>query len=424
MRVPSDQTGTQRTAFAEKRSTSAPQNSLPRLYSPQQSFRVASPAASSRPHAVPAAGSERDARDVARLISEQIAIFGVSMYNTLTESDEGPLQHLVSCGMTMDEAILHIFESKGYTKRSSQKAATQRMPSRNQIDFLDEHGNEVVVDVSDDDSQERDRAEGRAVRDQHVQSLHNHAANPRPLSSRTFQTQHHPPLPPYHLHQDWSTIHASHPHSSHGHHQPRHPAAPPSVPYYVKYHQLHVQAQAMGMTQAPPELLASVINVDSSELETGHIPPPPTPALDSHTSSSDAHEVHKPPSLLSRLSFGIKSASSSPKNAASPQGECAFFPATEPAVATTESSSPPQKEQLLPGLKVSHSFKSMIGLASKIKLDKTKEEKALQRKLKYKDSDVITLINMGFTKEQSIQALVENNNNVQRSASSLLCSNR
>lgn len=51
--------------------------------------------------------------------------------------------------------------------------------------------------------------------------------------------------------------------------------------------------------------------------------------------------------------------------------------------------------------------------------EETEEERRLRRALKYKESDVKVLMGMGFSRDLSIQALVQSNNNLQKAISSL-----
>lgn len=57
-------------------------------------------------------------------------------------------------------------------------------------------------------------------------------------------------------------------------------------------------------------------------------------------------------------------------------------------------------------------------------MGKTPEEKELQKILKYKDADVKVIMGMGFTKEQAVQALIENRNDINAATNSLLASDR
>jgi hypothetical protein len=61
---------------------------------------------------------------IALLISEQEAEFGVNMYQVVTEEDELEIQALLNRGFSVDEAVLWIFEKRGFkTKNASSGAA-------------------------------------------------------------------------------------------------------------------------------------------------------------------------------------------------------------------------------------------------------------------------------------------------------------
>jgi NACalpha-BTF3-like transcription factor len=59
---------------------------------------------------------------------------------------------------------------------------------------------------------------------------------------------------------------------------------------------------------------------------------------------------------------------------------------------------------------------------SKHRSGKSAEERELQKAFKYRKSDVKVITELGFTKEQAIQALIENNQNVNLATNSLLAS--
>ena len=72
------------------------------------------------------------AMKIALLISEQEAEFGVNMYQEVTGKDEAEVQQLVNRGFTVDEAILWIFERKGYRLKKHQlqlQQQQQQIPS-------------------------------------------------------------------------------------------------------------------------------------------------------------------------------------------------------------------------------------------------------------------------------------------------------
>lgn len=48
------------------------------------------------------------------------------------------------------------------------------------------------------------------------------------------------------------------------------------------------------------------------------------------------------------------------------------------------------------------------------------DERLMKMRLRYKESDVATLTDMGFTREQAIQGLVQNGNNVCRAVDALV----
>lgn len=71
----------------------------------------------------------------------------------------------------------------------------------------------------------------------------------------------------------------------------------------------------------------------------------------------------------------------------------------------------------------SHSLSSLNspdlnGRAEKAK--NAREERRIQKKFKYKTADVDTLMRMGFSRDQSVQALIENHNNIHEAANILL----
>lgn len=62
---------------------------------------------------------DEKALKIAILISEQEAEFGVNMYQVVTKKDEMEVQALLNRGFTVDEAILWIFEKRGYCSNKS-----------------------------------------------------------------------------------------------------------------------------------------------------------------------------------------------------------------------------------------------------------------------------------------------------------------
>ena len=52
--------------------------------------------------------------------------------------------------------------------------------------------------------------------------------------------------------------------------------------------------------------------------------------------------------------------------------------------------------------------------------NETNQDKTNINKIKIKEKDVLTLVNMGFSRDQVIQALIDANNNVQEAANTLI----
>lgn len=292
---------------------------------------------------------------ISALIAEQEAEFGVNMYDALLDSDEPLLQEYISYGMTVDEALLKLFEGKGFTSVKKRAHVPQahpvslpvpqgfsppyystQYPSYQQpypvhgmqnswdmnahVEFVDEFGNPVDLDVGDpyesDEDLPRLRQQNNLYRHPGGQSL------------------------------SWY----------------------PSPP-----HQHHYPEQ-----QNNPTLFTSKSWSANS-------------AYSANPASATTKTLTKSPTSQTSVGGGSE--------------------ATTP-------------ESLPRGIKKTNSFKAFFGIGSKVKLEKTKEEKALQKKLKYKDADVITLMDMGFSREQAVQALVESQNNLTIATNSLLLSTR
>ena len=79
------------------------------------------------------AEEEEEAMRMAMLIAEQEEIYGVNMYDCIDHADEEQIEHLCSLGMTMDEAIYHIFDEKVVRRgeRPSTPAVSYRIKSAN-----------------------------------------------------------------------------------------------------------------------------------------------------------------------------------------------------------------------------------------------------------------------------------------------------
>lgn len=65
--------------------------------------------------------ADEQALRIAMLVSEQEAEFGLNMYQVLEDKDEPEVQQLVNRGFTVDEAILWLFEKKGYILKKNQE---------------------------------------------------------------------------------------------------------------------------------------------------------------------------------------------------------------------------------------------------------------------------------------------------------------
>jgi hypothetical protein len=70
---------------------------------------------------------------IALLISEQEAEFGVNMYQVVTEEDEMEIQALLNRGFSVDEAVLWIFEKRGFKTKNASSSSGAAEPAEKQL---------------------------------------------------------------------------------------------------------------------------------------------------------------------------------------------------------------------------------------------------------------------------------------------------
>jgi hypothetical protein len=94
----------------------------PPIHQQRPSLSAKSPSHNPAPVPVhqPPRTEEEEALRVAMIISKQEAEFGVNMYDTLVDDDEPVLKQYISIGLSVDEAILKVFEDKGYSSKPHQ----------------------------------------------------------------------------------------------------------------------------------------------------------------------------------------------------------------------------------------------------------------------------------------------------------------
>lgn len=111
-------------AYAIYQSSAAypPPNSYPASGYNQQSIPLqqqqqpySTPQSTPRPE-IP---NEESTLRIAMIISQQEAEFGVNMYDAMTPADQDEIDRYVSLGYSKDDAILMVFESKGFVSKQS-----------------------------------------------------------------------------------------------------------------------------------------------------------------------------------------------------------------------------------------------------------------------------------------------------------------
>jgi hypothetical protein len=80
---------------------------------------------------LPAQEKDELALRTAMLISEQETEFGINMYQVVSKDDDMEIKALLNRGFTIDEAILWLFEHRGYKSKRAINAENQQNPINN-----------------------------------------------------------------------------------------------------------------------------------------------------------------------------------------------------------------------------------------------------------------------------------------------------
>jgi hypothetical protein len=305
--------------------------------------------------------SDGEAMQMALLLSQQEAEFGVNMYDALRPQDEADLQGLIASGYTNEQAVLCLFERRFVPRNAAPPLAPvpqQRLPSR---------------DSSWDrpEMQQPYYAPGPAPGAMYPSP----AGVPRPGLPRQASMM--PTQPPPTRMQ--STYNMAPP--------PAADVAPvvvTAIPLALddlNEVQAHAApARAVGVAAGPPgPLTRSGGSAEGSAVRGGA-----GSARTSAAPTSSPAPAPAPQRGLNRQASTMSSAS-----AASAAGAAASSPA------------PGGRPQLT-------KKRSIFNFTSV----KPSDEIAPKEKLKYKEADVKTLTNMGYSREQAVWALLQNNNNV------------
>lgn len=312
-----------------------------------------------------------DAR-IQKMIAEQKAEFGVCMYDVLKMEDEAGMRRLISDGYRPEDAVRILFEQKGYV-------SSRPLPQPNR------------------------KGQKKAALVQ-------------------------PPVPvpvPVPVPMPIVTQGNMHPHGFAI--QPGYPAqslpVQPAAPYMIPHQQPHQQPpyQVPQPIQLPPQQLppqqhqqysqgGAQKTADGKEGEEESIY-----SVDDEESDDDEDDDNEE---LEEIPQGSKP--ELPQYAISPKGHDA-------AKARKKAGDDDTFGRVLKKKTLSK-MKTFLGLPvgdhhlkhDKLGNKKSEQERSVQKRLRYKDSDVEAIIKMGFTKDQAVQALFANKNKVDLAVNALL----